>query len=97
MIWLLGTFLMIQASMWMYFILHKKYKPFAMTGLLDGLLIWAFIDSYLKYVYVNPCDGIEGDCFNETGMIFIFIIFGMIIMTIVTFYLFIQNKSRLAK
>ncbi|MGD9761859.1 MAG: hypothetical protein AB7U52_05480 [Candidatus Izemoplasmatales bacterium] len=88
MIWFFGLMVIIQIALWIYFLMKKKYGVLIITGLLGVFSIWSYIDAYMKYVYVDPCEGISG-CINETGMIFVLLSLVMLLTVIISLFVFI--------
>ena len=90
--WFFGLLVVIQMGFWIYFAINKKYITLFVTGLLGIFCIWSFIDSYMKYIYVDPCEGIDG-CMNETGIIFVLLILLMLMTTLISLTVFIIDKN----
>ena len=88
MIWFFGLMVIIQIALWIYFLMKKKYGVLIITGLLGVFSIWSYIDAYMKYIYVDPCEGISG-CINETGMIFVLLSLLMLLTVIISSLVFI--------
>ena len=91
MVWFFGLLGMIQMVLWMYFIRKKKYSVLIGTGILGIFSIWSYVDAYYKYIYINPCEGIDG-CMNETGMIFVLLTILMLISTFISLIVFIMDR-----
>lgn len=89
--WFFGALVIIQIFFWIYFIRAKRNISLVMTGVLGAYCIYSFIDAYLKYVYVDPCAGIDG-CMNETGMIFIYTFSLMILIIIVSLCIYLFDR-----
>jgi hypothetical protein len=85
-----------QISLWVYFITKKKYGVLISTGLLGVFSIWSYVDAYMKYIYIDPCEGIDG-CMNETGMIFILLTILMLLSTLVSLFVFIMDRYKIKK
>jgi hypothetical protein len=90
MIWPFGALTIIQIVLWVYFITKKKYAVLITTGLIGIFSIWSYVDAYLKYIYFNPCEGIER-CMNETGMIFVVLFIIMLISILISLLVFIAD------
>lgn len=91
-IWFFSLLVVIQFVFWVYFILKKKFKAFIFTLISGVFSILLYTNAYLKYVYHDPCEGIDG-CFNETGLIFVFIIGLMLLTTLISLTIFIMNRD----
>lgn len=91
MIWFFGSLVIIQIALWIYLITKKKYTVLITTGLIGIFSIWSYVDAYLKYIYLNPCEGIDG-CVNETGMIFIILTIIMSISILISMGFFISDR-----
>jgi hypothetical protein len=91
-IWIFSLLITIQIALWIYFTIHKKYKVLILTGLCGAVCIFLFVDAYLKYIYRDPCEGTEG-CFNETGMIFVFLIGFMLLITFISLTAYAKNRD----
>jgi hypothetical protein len=89
--WFFGLIAIIQIILWIYFILNKKYLALITTGLLGVFSIWSYLNAYIKYIYNDPCYGIEG-CMNETGMIFVILTILILISTLVSLFVFIIER-----
>jgi len=97
MIWFFGVLVVIQMIFWVYFTTKKKYITLIATGLLGIFSIWSFIDAYMKYIYVDPCEGIDG-CMNETGLIFVLFIILMvmtILISLIVLIIDINNSKKI--
>lgn len=94
MIWIFGILEVIQLLFLVYFIVRKKYFSFTFFTIFDGFILWSFIDAYVKYVSIDPCDGIDDGCMNESGMIFVGILFFMIIMLICSLIFIIGDRMK---
>lgn len=90
MIWFFASMAIIQIGLWIYFIIKKKYAILIVSGFLGVFSIWSFVDAYIKYIYFDPCEGID-DCMNETGMIFVLLIFLMLMTTFISLIAFILD------
>ena len=94
MIWFFGLLVVVQIALWVYFIIKKKYVVLITTGLIGIFSIWSYVDAYMKYIYTDPCEGIDG-CMNETGMIFIFLTILMLLSTLFSLFVFIMNRYKI--
>jgi len=98
MIWFFASMAIIQIGLWIYFIIKKKYAILIVSGFLGVFSIWSFVDAYIKYIYFDPCEGIDG-CMNETGMIFVLLIFLMFLSTFISLIAFVldfyKNKKHI--
>lgn len=90
MIWPFVLIVMIQVALWIYLIKKNKLGVLFFTGLIGIFSIWAYIDAYLKSIYVDPCEGIEG-CMNETGMIFVVLTLFMLASTLISLFVFLND------
>ena len=90
MIWSFALIVMIQVALWIYLIKKKKLGVLIFTGLLGIFSIWAYIDAYMRYIYVDPCEGVEG-CMNETGMIFVALTILMLASTLISLFVFLHD------
>ncbi len=96
MIWFFGLMVIIQIALWIYFVKRKKYGVLFITGLIGIFSIWFYIDAYMKYIYVNPCEGID-DCMNESGMIFVLLNALMLLSIIITLFIFFIDRYNIKK
>lgn len=96
MIWFFSLVVAAQIALWVYFITKKKYGVLISTGLLGVFSIWSYVDAYMKYIYIDPCEGIDG-CMNETGMIFILLTILMLLSTLVSLFVFIMDRYKIKK
>lgn len=77
------VFLLPQMLFWLLMIKGKQIKSLITTILIGGLGIFVFSRWFYGNVIIDPCAGIP-DCMNETGMIFVFSLFIMIVSNIVS-------------
>jgi len=91
MIWFFGLIVIIQIVLWIYFIVKKKYAVLIASGLLGVFSIWSYVDAYIKYIYIDPCEGMDG-CMNETGMVFVLLTILMLLSTLVSLLVFIMDR-----
>ena len=91
MIWFFSIIVIVQATLWINLIRKKKYGTLIITGLIGIFSIWSYVDAYMKYIFVDPCQGIDG-CMNETGIIFV--VLTMLVLLSIFISLFVLFLDR---
>lgn len=94
MIWFFGFTVIIQIVLWIFFIIKKKYGVLIASGLLGIFSICSYVDAYMKYIYIDPCEGIDG-CMNETGMIFVLLTILMLLSTFISLFVYIKDRCNI--